>query len=178
MKVMSVIGSAEISDCGKYRWWLRRVLNDDNQRCVCFVMLNPSTADAEADDPTIRRCMGFARDWGYSILEVRNLFPYRATNKKELLKADNPCGDPRGLAELGNAHQAELMIAAWGTWVPFNRDWTMREVYSRGRPIYCLRKTGKGAPVHPLYQPADLTPQPFWNCPAPSAESGVTTNRG
>lgn len=156
--------SAEISECGKYRWWLRRVLNGDNERCVCFVMLNPSTADAEIDDPTIRRCMGYASDWGYSILEVRNLFPWRATDKRELLKADNPCGDPRGLTELGNAHKAELIIAAWGTWVPFHRDWTMKYLYSRGRPIYCLRTTKNGAPVHPLYQSRNLTPQPFWNC--------------
>ena len=156
--------SAEISECGRYRWWLRRKLNDDNNRVVCFVMLNPSTADADIDGPTIRRCMGYARDWGYSILEVRNLFPYRATDKQEIRRVADPTGDPRGLTELGNAHHAELIIAAWGTWVPYDRDRRMKELYSRGRPIYCLRANDEGKPVHPLYQPKNLTPQPFWNC--------------
>lgn len=156
--------SAEISECGRYRWSLRRVLNRDNQRIVCFVMLNPSTADGEQDDPTIRRCIGFARRWSYSILEVRNLFPFRATDKRELLTADNPTGDPRGLAELGNAHNADLIIAAWGEFVPFERDVTMRLLYGRGRPIYCLGLTAGRKPRHPLYMPVSATPQPFWNC--------------
>lgn len=128
-------------------------------------MLNPSTADGTKDDPTIRRCIGFAKAWGFGELWVRNLFPYRATNKRELINVDNPCGDPRGLSELAEAHKADLIIAAWGGWVPFRRDQTMKEIYRRGRPIYCLQKNEDGSPAHPLYMSADLEPQPFWNCP-------------
>src|SRR5574337_1252459 len=132
--------SAEISECGRYRWWLRRKLDDANNRVVCFVMLNPSTADAQVDDPTIRRCMQFARDWGFSTLSVRNLFPYRATNKRELSHVFDPTGGDRGIAELKAATTADLVIAAWGTWVPFERDITAQNQL-RGKPVYCLRKS-------------------------------------
>ena len=93
--------SAEISECGKYRWWLRRRWADGP--VVCFVMLNPSTADAEQDDPTIRRCIGFAQAWGCGALEVRNLFPFRATNPADMLKAAKAGVDIRGGSRsLGN----------------------------------------------------------------------------
>lgn len=164
MNVSCLERSAEISECGRYRWSLRRRVSNDNDLSVCFVMLNPSTADGLQDDPTIRRCIGFAKSWGYGILEVRNLFPWRATKKRELLKADNPTGDPRGLAELGNAHKSDLMIAAWGTWVPFDRDLTIKLLYRRGRPIYCLKVLPNGRPQHPLFVPADQHPVPYWNC--------------
>lgn len=157
--------SAEISPCGQYRWWLRRVLSSDNNRVCCFVMLNPSTADAEFDDPTIRRCMGFAEAWGYSILSVRNLFPYRATDKRELLTADNPTGGDRGLAELRAASAADLIVAAWGDFVPFERDLTAQIIF-RGHKVYCLGTGKKKKPRHPLYQRADAPLVPFWNCEA------------
>ena len=107
--------SAAISSCGTYRWWLRRrFTRGGSEKAVCFLMLNPSTADAERDDPTIRRCMGFARAWGYSVLEVRNLFAWRATHPRELLTATDPTGGPRGDRELRAVAKADLVVAAWG----------------------------------------------------------------
>lgn len=166
--------SAEISECGRYRWWLRRSwqLWDDQGQHVegkgvcCFVMLNPSTADAMQDDPTIRRCIGFARAWGYDTLSVRNLFPWRATDPKELLVIDRGhcLGSPRGGIELMAAATADMLVAAWGAGVPFERD---REVLRAWRdsfpamPIYCLGTTKHGHPRHPLYVKADTLPVRF-----------------
>ena len=68
--------SADLSPCGNYRYSLRR-LWDEKRPGVLWVMLNPSTADANADDPTVRRCMGYARSWGCGSIEVVNLCAWR-----------------------------------------------------------------------------------------------------
>src|SRR5438045_3510538 len=99
--------AAAISACGRYRWWLRRSWHQGgNGRVLCFIMLNPSTADARTDDPTIRRCMGFARSWGFSTLDVRNLFAWRATEPTELLRTDDPIGGRCGDRALRHARLA------------------------------------------------------------------------
>ncbi|HYE77963.1 MAG TPA: DUF1643 domain-containing protein [bacterium] len=154
--------SAEVSECGRYRWWLRRSYQRGGDgRVACFVMLNPSTADGTEDDPTIRRCLGFVRAWGYSVLSVRNLFAYRATDPKELLTADNPTGGARGNVELLAAMSADLVVAAWGAGGNlFGRD---KEVlgFLRGKPLHCLGLTKGGHPRHPLYVRGDQQPVLF-----------------
>lgn len=143
--------SAELSDCGRYRWWLRRTWSGGDGRVVCFVMLNPSTADASVDDPTIRRCIGFARDWGYSSLSVRNLFALRATKPKLLLTSvHSPTGGQRGDSALANAITAHTTVVAWGAKVPFLRDAEALKMF-RGHPLWCLGTTKHGKPRHPLY---------------------------
>ena len=82
---------AIVSACGKYRYRLSRMW-DSKKPCVLFIMLNPSTADHEKDDNTIRRCISFAKSWGYGGLYVGNLFPYRATKPEELLTVKDPFG--------------------------------------------------------------------------------------
>jgi hypothetical protein len=152
--------SAELSDCGRYRYWLRRHWrHGGNGKTVCFLMLNPSTADALADDPTVRRCMAFCRAWGYSVLSVRNLFALRATDPRELLAAPDPVG-PDGDAELAAAATADLVVCAWGAKVPFGRDRQALELLA-GRDLHCLGLTAAGHPRHPLYCKSDLTPQPY-----------------
>src|SRR5581483_277759 len=102
--------SAEISACRRYRYWLRRDWRPSgNGKTVCAVMLNPSVADAIMDDPTIRRLRGFVQAWGYSVLEVRNLFAFRATDPNALLRADDPVG-PRGNEALQQATAADLLL--------------------------------------------------------------------
>lgn len=140
--------SACISDCGRYRYWLRRSWRTGSG-VVCFVMLNPSTADAEIDDPTIRRCVSFAQAWGYSALSVRNLFALRATDPRELLKAEDPVG-PLGDVELGVAKTADRVVVAWGAKVPFDRDRKALALLE-GAPLWCLGTTKHGHPRHPLY---------------------------
>lgn len=146
---------AELSECGRYRWWLRRSWKHGGDgRVVCFVMLNPSTADAMIDDPTIRRCMGFARRWGYSAVSVRNLFALRATDPKELLTADDPVGGRRGNIQLRLAATAHTTVVAWGAKVPFGRDRVALEMFGN-QPLWCLGTTKLGHPRHPLYVRAE-----------------------
>jgi hypothetical protein len=117
-------------------------------------MLNPSTADGAYDDPTIRRCTGFARSWGYDTLSVRNLFPWRATDPRELFKAETVTGGERGDMELLTSATADLLVAAWGASVPFGRDKEAMAMFARHFPekkIYCLGLTKNGHPRHPLY---------------------------
>ena len=142
--------SAAVSRCGRYRWWLRRAVPGGSGRAVCFLMLNPSRADATVDDPTIRRCLGFARRWGYSVLEVRNLFCWRSSDPRSLLTAADPAGGVRGDRELAAAADADLVGAAWGGWVPFERDRAALALLG-GRPLMCLGRTKGGGPRHPLY---------------------------
>lgn len=169
---MKIERSAEISECGRYRWWLRRSWqiwdahrgHIPGKGVCCFVMLNPSTADGTQDDPTIRRCIGFASSWGYDTLSVRNLFPWRATDPKELFHASTVTGGHRGDVELLAACTADMVVAAWGAGVPFGRDVEALRMFRGafpGVPIYCLGTTKFGKPRHPLYVKADTQPQPF-----------------
>lgn len=166
--------SAEISECGRYRWWLRREWTNwlpngelaPVKGVCCFVMLNPSTADALQDDPTIRRCIGFAKSWGYHTLTVRNLFAFRATDPRELHSTlhENVSGAPRNDQELIAALTADLTVIAWGAAVPVNRDTVVlrlfRETFPK-KPLYCLGTTKGGYPRHPLYVRADQQPVLF-----------------
>lgn len=164
--------SAELSECGRYRWWLRRsgLLREQANAYVrgkgvcCFVMLNPSTADANQDDPTIRRCMNFARSWGYDTLSVRNLFPWRATDPKELFNGETVTGGTRGDSELLVSLTADLVVLAWGASVPFNRDQQALGLFNMAAPrrsLHCLGLTKGGHPRHPLYVRADAELQEF-----------------
>jgi len=156
--------SAEISTCGQFRWWLQRRWADGP--LVCFVMLNPSVADAEQDDPTIRRCIAFARAWGFGALSVRNLFPYLATKPADLkraMKSIDVTGGQRGLGELAVAATADLVIAAWGANAT---ECAAQRFYAvtASKPLWCIDTTLEGKPVHPLYQAADKQPKAFLRC--------------
>ncbi len=150
---------ARISDCGRYRWWLSRSWEGGNGS-VCFVMLNPSTADASHDDPTIRRCIGFAKWWGFQSLTVRNLFAFRATDPRELLKADDPTGGEQGDDQIRAAKNAHMIVVAWGSKVPFGRDQQALRLL-RGAELKCLGLTKSGFPRHPLYVKSATTLVPF-----------------
>ena len=117
-------------------------------------MLNPSTADAEIDDPTIRRCMAFARSWGFSCLSVRNLYALRATDPARLEAERDPVGGERGDAELAAATIADLVVVAWGANASPWRERKAVELLSGAR-LMCLGKTKSGHPRHPLYVRAD-----------------------
>jgi len=149
--------SAHISTCGRYRYSLHRRWCGGDGRTVCFVMCNPSTADGLVDDPTIRRCISFARAWGYSVLCVRNLFCLRATDPAELMTAADPIG-PDGDVELVEAKTADLLVAAWGAIaLPHRRDQVALEMFA-GKPLYVLALTKHGKPRHPLYVKGDAQP--------------------
>lgn len=113
---MSAQGEATFSGCGRYRYRLTRELNGalfaGSGRAITFIMLNPSTADANADDPTIRRCKGFARGWGYGRLIIVNLFAFRATDPRDMWKAHEGGVDIVGEQYLPHMVQIGPMIEA------------------------------------------------------------------
>lgn len=151
---------AVISDDGQYRYRLWRTW-DVAKPTVAFVMLNPSTADATEDDPTIRRCIGYAREWGYGRLVVGNLFAVRETDPANLYDYFDPVGpeNDRHLQEI--AEEAEKMIAAWGVNGSLG-DRAKEVVQELEADLHALDTTKDGHPVHPLYQPSDAEPEP-WN---------------
>jgi hypothetical protein len=114
MDVLSMIKDAQISDCGKYRYRLFRQWEQSERMPVMWIMLNPSTADASIDDPTIRRCVEFSKRWGYGAMFVGNLFAYRATNPKELFTVDDARGPENAYHLDLMAQRAAKIIVAWG----------------------------------------------------------------
>ena len=139
---------AEFSDCGRYRYRLSRVWND-RIPSVLFIGLNPSTADAEQDDPTVRRCIGFARQWGYGGMVLVNLFAWRATDPRELKRVIDPIGPENDRWIAAEAARAGRIVAIWGNGGRLgDRD---RAVLRRLGAVYCMGRTKKGCPRHPLY---------------------------
>jgi len=146
---------AAFSRCKTYRYSLERVWESKAPlKRVVFIGLNPSTADHRVDDPTIRRCMGFAQSWGFNALSVVNLFAYRTPYPDELKKAIDPIG-PYNVTHLGKIiRQADLAIACWGK----DGSWMKQDVRLArrfGNKLRCLAINKDGSPAHPLYQRAD-----------------------
>ena len=155
--------SAIISPCGSYRYTLHRKLSD-NAEVALFIMLNPSTADAQLDDPTIRRCMGFAAREGCGSLTVVNLYAFRATNPKALLTAPNPIGpdnDRHIQEQLQRTREVGgIVVAAWGAF-PMAVE-RARAVVKQFGPFQCLGVTKAGAPSHPLYLNGNAALRPYF----------------
>lgn len=144
--------SAVLSDDGAYRFRLTRRWG--SRPSVVFVMLNPSIADATIDDPTVRRCIGFARDWGFGALDVVNLFPWRATDPRSLVDAMQLHDVVR--REERDHHIREALaespappVAAWGAhWMAPVATGAVMALAPRWD---CLGLTKSGSPKHPLY---------------------------
>lgn len=159
--------SAVLSECGTYRYLLTRTWNPDRTPAV-WIMLNPSTADAAQDDPTIRRCISFSRGWGRGGIVVVNLYAYRATNPRELEKQHSGIEGPFGmLPAIGPENDkyieqallnAGVVVAGWGSTPVIgiaDRVVTIRGlVQASGNRLMCLNITQAGHPGHPLYIPS------------------------
>lgn len=150
---------ATFSPCRTYRYQLWRVWDADLSY-LNVIGLNPSTADETKDDPTIRRCIDFAKRWGHGGLYMTNLFAFRATQPKDMKRALDPIGPDNNHWLRETAGQAGLVVAAWGVNGKFlERD---KAVASLLPNLYCFRLTDStGMPEHPLYLPKDLTPIPL-----------------
>jgi hypothetical protein len=148
---------------GSYRYALWRALDPQATKTrVLFVMLNPSTADASNDDPTLRRCLGFARAWKFGSLEVCNLFALRSQKPDALRIARDPIG-PKNDAFLRAAlGRARLVVAAWGAHPLAERraPRVLRLLLGAG-DVFCLGTTKEGAPRHPLYVRGSSAPRRF-----------------
>lgn len=144
---------ATISDDGVYRFELARRWAPGH--LALWVMLNPSTADADADDPTIRRCVGFTKRLGLGGLVVVNLFALRATNPKALRTHPDPVGEGNDgyIRRWSESSKVNIIIAAWGR----HGSLLDRSVGVSGtlihedRRVWCLGRTKSGEPRHPLY---------------------------
>lgn len=159
-------GTAVFSDCRRYRYRLTRWLNINAPLCT-FVMLNPSTATEEQDDPTIRRCIGFARHFGCGRLIVANIFAWRATKPEDMKAAADPIG-PENDAHLERiaretAESGGKLICAWGAHGKFkDRDRAVMAMLAT-LPIepMSLGETAAYFPRHPLYLRGDCKPLPY-----------------
>ena len=153
---------AIISHCGIYRYLLQRSW-DVRLEAVCFVMLNPSTANASMDDPTIRRCLGFAQRLGFGQLEVVNLFALRSTDPANLRKHIDPIGPENDEQIVAAVKVCHMTICAWGGNGSYrNRDKAVLKLLrDNGVVPNALRVSKAGYPAHPLYLPYQLTPRPL-----------------
>jgi hypothetical protein len=149
--------NALFSACGNYRYTLTRQW-DRRKPSVLFIGLNPSTADETKDDPTIRRCIGFARCWGFGGIMMGNLFAYRATDPKDMLRQIEPVGQNNDRNLLDMADRADMTVAAWGNHgAHMKRADAVRNLLA-GREVFYLGLTGAGQPKHPLYLRHDTAP--------------------
>ena len=155
----NMVSGATFSKCRKYRWTLWRLEDgcEPHQLCV-WLGLNPSTADEKLDDPTIRRCMRFTRDWGFKGYLMLNIFAYRATDPKVMKKQSDPIGEFNDDAIMSMTNNSGLNVAAWGTHGEFmDRGMNVRNMLAT-RNLHHLGLTKHGHPKHPLYLRADSKP--------------------
>lgn len=147
---------------GEYRYLLWRTWNDAAPRLL-WVLLNPSRADELTDDPTLRRCMGFSRTWGYCGVEIVNLFAFRTPYPLSLQQAADPVGSENDRYLAAAARRAGAVVVAWGAGGTYRgRDGVVVALLARhaAQPPLCLGITRDGSSRHPLYCPrnASLTP--------------------
>lgn len=142
----------------RFRYALWRTW-DIARPAVMFVGLNPSQANEVNDDPTLRRCVGFAKAWGYGGVALTNLFGFVATDPAHMLATPDPIGEDNDWWLAGLSAALPLTVAAWGN------AGTHRARAAQARPLlqslHVLRLNRSGQPAHPLYLPASLTPRPW-----------------
>ena len=162
IKLYYLESEAIFSPDRKYRYKLSRTWDDDEPK-VAFIMLNPSVADENANDPTVSRCVRYAMDWGYGTLIVGNLFAIVSTDPKEIWKNEighDPVGpeNDRYLMEINT--EADLTVVAWGNHGVYNnRGKQVLKILSNPHCLEMNRVTGE--PAHPLYMPKDMKPKPL-----------------
>lgn len=155
------------SPCRRYRYTLWREWSEDLltgcadeskdlDSYAMFIGLNPSTADETKDDPTIRRCIQFAKDWGYGALCMTNLFAWRETDSSKLRSVPELVGKDNDQYLSDCASRAGIVIAAWGAKGSLlGRSVQVRKLIPN---LHALRITKGGFPAHPLYLPGTLRP--------------------
>ena len=158
-----LLSTATFSPCRTWRYTLTRRWDDGPQ--IAFIGLNPSTADETEDDPTIRRCIGFAKREGAGGLVMLNLFAFRATDPKAMKAALDPVGPDNDLHIRLGIQSSMLAICCWGSHGVFqNRSARIRNGLKQeghADKLRCLGKTKSGAPKHPLYLKSDTPLEAF-----------------
>jgi hypothetical protein len=151
--------AAVLSPDSRYRYFLARRW-DARGKVIAFIGLNPSTADEWTDDPTIRRCIQFAKDLGGGALWMVNLFALRSTKPFALAHASDPIGPDNERWLHAVVAEADLSIAAWGNGGMLSGRAAVVSARFAGK-LYALSVTRRGMPGHPLYIPAERRPQPY-----------------
>jgi hypothetical protein len=158
------LGTAVYSDNRFHRYVLTRLLGPPHGKTTMVIGLNPSTATADQNDPTVRRCVGFTETFGCSLFCMTNAFAFRSTKPLGLLDVSDPVG-PENDAELVRvAKTADVIVLAWGT----HSNAKLRNLIARrgaevvrllsGHKLMCLGRNRDGSPKHPLYLRADTKP--------------------
>jgi hypothetical protein len=148
-----LLSDAVISEDKQYRYLLTRIWDNDKPM-INFIGLNPSTADQVDNDPTMRRCINFAKAWGYGGLYMTNLFAYRTSKPKELFKVQQPIGVENDNYLIETGKKVKKVVFAWGASGSFlNRDKQVFDIISKG---YYIALTKENHPRHPLYLKSDL----------------------
>lgn len=162
-----VVSRAAFSECGRYRTFLERRWDGKpfgTPGFVAWIMMNPSTADEQVDDPSVRRCRDFTRRWGYGAMVVLNAFALRATRPAMLLEAEDPVGPGNDAAIREWSARANRVVAAWGL-PPQPLRWRSQDVAALLRNVgvrpLALKVTRSGQPGHPLYIAGDTVPVPW-----------------
>jgi len=149
---------AHFSADRKFRYALWRIW-DESLSKVMFIGLNPSVANETEDDPTIKRCVEFAKSWGHGGLIMGNLFAYCATDPQQMMKALNPVGEENDQWLIKLSKEAAIVVGAWGDDGAFrNRGSEVRRLI---HDLYYLKLNKSGEPAHPLYLHSDLKPKPL-----------------
>jgi len=150
--------NAVFSTDRKYRYRLERTWNKD-RKTIAFVMLNPSIADLNVNDPTVAKCIRYAIRWEYGTIIVGNIFALVSTNPSNLWTADDPIGheNDRYLKEI--SEEADITVVAWGNHGKYrNRS---QDVLKFLKNPYYLMRNDSGEPAHPLYLPENVKPRPW-----------------
>lgn len=151
-------GRVMVDRSDRYRYSLRYCWDATTPQ-ITVVMLNPSTADERKLDPTLRRCVRFAQDWGYGALEVVNLFAVRSPDPAYLRQIPDPVGTANDHFLRSACHAAQWVMVAWGNGGQWQgRDRTFLELWPNHQLLYCLGLTKQGQPRHPLYVRRDTVP--------------------
>lgn len=154
----------------RYRYELSRIWEPEGRR-LAWVLLNPSTADALTVDPTLRRVLGYTRDWGFGGAVIVNLFAFRATDPGDLIEVADPIGSNNDVAIEKAVESADGVIVGWGNH-GIIRNWA-RSVLSflagGGRAPLALGVTKSGQPLHPLYVPGSRRARPWAEFAGPRA---------
>jgi len=153
------VSGARFSEDRIYRYKLWRMW-DPAKDSVVFVGLNPSTADENVDDPTVRRCIGYAKDWGYGSIFMLNIFAFRATDPREMKLSEDPVGAMNDSFLVEASKGSGLVVGCWGAHGGhLGRGRAVLEMMrENGIRVHCLGLTKAGHPKHPLYLRKDLVP--------------------
>lgn len=154
--------SATFSLCRTWRYLLTREWDPALPK-LNIIGLNPSTADERQDDPTIRRCIGFARTWGYGGLAMTNLFGLRSTDPRVLYAVEDPVGPDNDFYLVDTARRAGLVVAAWGNHGSLHgrSGQVVRLLAEAGIALHCFGRTMTNEPRHPLYLPGSAKTEAF-----------------